>query len=331
MPGPPDQVVTERRPNEVPQQSGHTITPDRADTPREAHSGSGTDLGTRLKHLRPSHPSSPFNDDGSRKPLSPDTSDRELPLPSEQDVEPSPRTDPDLPEPGAEDRARVAPDGSWEWKGHHLSADRSRIADQVLQRCQQVEGRDADGKYGPGGLTPAMRRIESRLEHGQLVEDTEKHALKSPDRFKEKLARLILRNPDESPEKLAHEIHDTVRYTFTFDEDKYSEGVSEAHRELVSDGNELEVRRNLWTGDEYKGINTRWRDSVSGVRFEVQFHTQASWETKQRTHHAYERIEDPRTPPDESKRLRAYQREVSSRVEVPPGALDVTDYRKEDQ
>ncbi len=36
-----------------------------------------------------------------------------------------------------------------------------------------------------------MRRIEAVLEHGQLVPDTEKFALKSPDRFKEKLASLI--------------------------------------------------------------------------------------------------------------------------------------------
>ncbi len=55
-----------------------------------------------------------------------------------------------------------------------------------------------NGNYGEQGLTPAMRRIEAQLEHGHLVEDTEKFALKDPDRFKEKLAELIADNPDKS-------------------------------------------------------------------------------------------------------------------------------------
>ena len=54
-----------------------------------------------------------------------------------------------------------------------------------------AEGRDQDGNYGETRLTPSMRRIESQLDHGQLVPDTEKYALKSPDRFKEKLAKAI--------------------------------------------------------------------------------------------------------------------------------------------
>ena len=36
-----------------------------------------------------------------------------------------------------------------------------------------------------------MRRIEDQLEHGELVPETEKYALKSLDRFQEKLAAMI--------------------------------------------------------------------------------------------------------------------------------------------
>ena len=42
---------------------------------------------------------------------------------------------------------------------------------------------------------------------------------------------------------------------------------------LQDQGFELEVRRNSWDNDEYKGINSRWRDPASGQLFEVQFHT----------------------------------------------------------
>ncbi len=86
---------------------------------------------------------------------------------------------------------RIGPDGSWDWKGRHLTPEQSRLADQALAKCRDAEGRDADGNYGDHGLTPAMRRIEAQLDHGHLVEDTEKFALKDPDRFKEKLAKLI--------------------------------------------------------------------------------------------------------------------------------------------
>ena len=49
-------------------------------------------------------------------------------------------------------------------------------------------------------------------------------------------------------------------------------------------------RRNTWASEQYKGINTQWLEPRSGVRFEVQFHTQASLEAKELTHQAYERI-----------------------------------------
>ncbi|MDQ2814199.1 MAG: hypothetical protein M3Z75_20605, partial [Actinomycetota bacterium] len=178
------------------------------------------------------------------------------------------------------------------------------------------------------GITPAMRRIEAELEHGTLAPDTEKFALKSPDRFKEKLAKMITLEPDVTPGHLAKRIHDGIRYTFLFDERFYSEGVREAEGKLADAGYNLVWRKPGWSGEEYKGINSQWLDGGSGQLFEVQFHTQASWDAKQRTHDSYERIENPATPPEERARLRAYQREVAASVPVPPGALDFAIYRK---
>ena len=74
-----------------------------------------------------------------------------------------------------------------------------------------------DGSYGDDGLTPAMHRIETQLDHGHLVLDTEKFALKDPDRYKEKFAKLIDRYPGADPKSLATQIHDGVRYTLIFD------------------------------------------------------------------------------------------------------------------
>ena len=64
--------------------------------------------------------------------------------------------------------------------------------------------------------SPAMRRIEAELAHGTLVPDTEKFALKSPDRFKEKLAKMIERYPGQPCDELVSSIHDGIRFTFLF-------------------------------------------------------------------------------------------------------------------
>jgi len=232
--------------------------------------------------------------------------------------------------PGNPDKPQLTGDGGWKWKGLELPPEANRIADEEIAARRKAEGRDADGNYGEGGLTPAMRRIEAELEHGFLVPDTEKFALKSPDRFKEKLAKMISLESDIAPGIHAAKIHDGIRYTLLFEGRFYSDGVREAESRIADEGCTLVERKPNWSGDEYKGINSQWRDTASGQLFEVQFHTSESWNAKQQTHDAYEKIECPITPSEERARLRAYQRQIAASVPVPPGALDFTSYKVED-
>jgi hypothetical protein len=229
---------------------------------------------------------------------------------------------------GRSDGPRFGGDGGWKWKGLELGPEANRVADQGLAVRQAAEGRDAAGNYGEGGLTPAMRRVEAELEHGTLAPDTEKLALKSPDRFKEKLAKMISLEPDVTPGDHAAKIHDGIRYTFIFDDQPYSAGVCAIENHLTGDGYKLVWRKPSWLGEEYKGINSQWYDSASGQLFEVQFHTPASWDAKQRTHDSYEKIQNPATTPEERARLRAYQREISASVPIPPGALEFAPYKE---
>ncbi len=108
----------------------------------------------------------------------------------------------------------------------------SEITDQVAENCREAEGRDADGNYGEQGLTPAMRRIEAQAEHGNLVPETEKYALKGHDRFKAKLVEMVNSESDKSAEELAREIHDGIRYTFLLESEDYVVGVRELTRRL---------------------------------------------------------------------------------------------------
>jgi hypothetical protein len=317
MPGPKDHAAEQER-------SPDPARPREPDHPREAPAQSA-DLQSRLERLPAGHPSSPYHGDGSRKPSPPDVADYELPFPDELPPHPY-QPDAHLP---AKDEARIGSDGSWDWKNHHLTPEQSRISDQALTKCRDAEGRDADGNYGDHGLTPAMRRIEAQLDHGHLVKDTEKYALKDADRFKEKLAERISFQPDESAAVIASRLHDGIRYTFQYDEDRYTDGVYRTETVAQREGFDLIVRKPSWDGQQYKGINSQWRDPDSGLLFEVQFHTHASWEAKQKTHAAYERLSDPRTPPTEREALEEYQREITASVPVPSGALEIPYYRKE--
>jgi hypothetical protein len=203
-----------------------------------------------------------------------------------------------------------------------LSRADNQVADQQLAARRQAEGRRPDGSYEDRGLTPTLRRIEGQLDHGTLVPDTERFALKSPDRFKEKLAKMMGTEPDRPAADLAGEIHDGIRYTYIFGFEHYSSNVDKVRRLLSEAGCEQIAFKPSWSGDEYKGINSQWRDSASGQLFEVQFHTQGSWEAKQKTHAAYEKIESPETTAADRARLRGYQRDITAQIPIPPGALD---------
>lgn len=230
---------------------------------------------------------------------------------------------------GAGDQSRFTGDGAWTWKGLELGPDANRAADNGLAVRQAAEGRDAEGNYGAAGLTPAMRRIEAELAHGTLVPDTEKFALKSPDRFKEKLAKMIERYPGQPCDELVSAIHDGIRFTFLFPTQDYTAGVTDATQALSDHGYNLRIRKPSWQEGDYRGVNSRWCDTESGVLFEVQFHTPESWEAKQKTHDIYEKLCDTRsTTPREREQLEEQQQLIVAAIPVPPGVETITYYRK---
>jgi len=226
------------------------------------------------------------------------------------------------------DRVELNADGRWAWKGLELDRHANRVADEQLAMRRQAEGRDDEGGYGEGGITPSMRRIEADIEHGSLVPDSENFALKSPDRFKEKLAKLIDRYPDEPADKLASAIHDGIRYTLVFPAEDYASGVADATQRLRDTGYDLRLRKPSWDADDYRGVNTRWWDTEGRVLFEVQFHTPESWEAKQRTHDIYEKLCDTRITPAECKQLEEQQRRIVASIPVPPSVGTITYYLK---
>ena len=186
-------------------------------------------------------------------------------------------------------------------------------------------------EVGENVIGPAILRIAAEDPTRTLAGFDRR--IKGEDRLKEKVSALL-----EPPSTLAagealSAIADVVRFTFAYQETRYTQGVLADVDRLKSQGFELDRLKNTWTGEQYRGINTQWLEPRSGVRFEVQFHTQASLEAKELTHAAYERIRTLTEPTHETEReteeLEAFQSKVNDKVPIPPDVSVIEDYRRE--
>jgi len=205
--------------------------------------------------------------------------------------------------------------GSWHGDGDRVlkSADNQRVEAQ----CDRIADRERET------ITPALRETERQDPHRHLV--GLKDCLKGRDRIKEKTCRMI-QESGFSPEEAVSHVPDAIRYTFQYDEARYTRSVRADILRMKDLGFKLDILKNSWSGDQYKGINTQWAEPETGQRFEVQFHTRISFEAKQITHAAYERLRAGRPDKFEQMVLEAFQNKVTTEVPIPPGAVDIPDY-----
>lgn len=216
------------------------------------------------------------------------------------------------------DRSKDPP-GAW-------SVDRDKLLNRdensrIEAACDRIADLERDK------ISSAMRAIESQDPDRHLVGFD--HRLKEPDRIKEKIYDGI-RFLKRSPEEAVSLVPDAIRFTFEYREAYYTQGVWADLGRLKDQGFELIKLRNAWSEEQYKGINGQWLDRDTGQRFEVQFHTHISFEAKQLTHKAYERLRTHQADAFEELVLEAFQRKVTAEVPVPLGATDIPDYSKRD-
>lgn len=209
---------------------------------------------------------------------------------------------------------RPAAPGAWRGDGdRYLEAE----ADVEVERgCGRI--RD----IGENVVTPAMRAIEAEDPDRQLV--GLEHRLKGTERLKEKVAAALEEQPDLTPRQALSAVPDAIRFTFCYSDEQYTAVVSADLERLTARGFELaKPLKNSWDSDQYKGINTQWREPATGQLFEVQFHTRASFEAKQLSHAAYERIRNPETSDAELQELENFQRKVCVAIPIPSGATEI--------
>ena len=219
----------------------------------------------------------------------------------------------------AEERTPVRrpDDAPGSWRGEGNRSLKPEANGRVEAACDQIADREREK------ISPAMRAVESQDPDRHLIGF--EHRLKGRDRIKDKVSRGI-RNFGRTPEQAVSRVPDAIRYTFEYREARYTQGVWADIGRLKEEGFQLHSLWNAWSKDQYKGINSQWTDPESGQRFEVQFHTRISFEAKQLTHPAYERLRTRQPDKFEQMVLEAFQKKVSADVPVPPGAPDIPDY-----
>jgi hypothetical protein len=220
----------------------------------------------------------------------------------------------------APEQPASSPDEPSSWRGaggRSLDAAANAEVERGCDRIREIETEV---------VTPAMRGIEAHDPGRGLVGLDQR--CKGEDRLKEKVAADMAAKGRPAEAALSA-IPDAIRYTFCYNQDGYTTGTRADIERLESEGFTPVEIRNTWDSYQYKGINSRWREPDSGQIFEVQFHTRESFEAKQLTHPAYERLRDPATPRDERPELDDFQRRVCASVPVPPGATQITEQRDE--
>ncbi|MCU1490726.1 MAG: hypothetical protein JWM85_2131 [Acidimicrobiaceae bacterium] len=220
------------------------------------------------------------------------------------------------------ERERATPrthtDGSWSsGEAHRLTPEQNA---EATKACADIHDE------GERVVLPAMRQIEAANPSRGLA--GLEHMLKGADRLKEKIADILLVESRLSPREALDKVPDAVRYTFTYSPDRYAEGVRADIDRLKADGFEEIKLKNLWSGSQYKGINTQWRRPETGLRFEVQFHTPESLQAKELTHGAYDRLRRPENETTQVERdeLEEFQRRVNKSLVMPPSSEEIRDF-----
>ena len=216
------------------------------------------------------------------------------------------------------ERLRPAPsataDGGWVAGPHRrLSPEQNAEASKACADLADEGRRD---------ILPALKRVESE-EPGRHLAGL-KHMLKGEDRLKEKIADELVA-PGLSVKEALAKVSDAVRYTFTYSPQRYADGIRSDVARLKAEGFELIKLKNLWGDEQYKGINSQWRRPATALRFEVQFHTEASLDAKELTHGAYERIRDSVTRSERAE-LKNFQRQVNAFLVTPENTAEIKDY-----
>lgn len=192
-----------------------------------------------------------------------------------------------------------------------IKEDLSLSVDKLVEKSQKIEPT----------ITADINNIATKAG-GKLV--GLENRLKSSYSIKRKIEDEVA---DGFSKSLSlNKIRDAIRYTTVFKENDFVTRYKAMQYLLAIEGYKTIVVKNTWKNDSaYKGVNT-FIQNEDGDVFEMQYHTQQSFDVKNGLlHKLYEKFRDPKTPIHEKEKLLLEMRKLSSKIKVPEGVELIED------
>ncbi|MEX4141029.1 phage minor head protein [Haemophilus influenzae] len=177
--------------------------------------------------------------------------------------------------------------------------------DKLVEKSQKIEPT----------ITADINNIATKAG-GKLV--GLENRLKSPSSIKRKIEAEVADGFSKSFS--LNKIRDAIRYTTVFKEGDFVTRYKAMQYLLAIKGYKTIIVKNTWKNDSaYKGVNT-FIQNEDGDVFEMQYHTQQSFDVKNGLlHKLYEQFRNPKTPFHEKEKLLLEMRKLSSKIKAPKG------------
>lgn len=164
------------------------------------------------------------------------------------------------------------------------------------------------------------------VDHGGRLLGFE-HRLKTRRSMTRKIKLILAQGKAKTPARVT--INDALRYTLQVADappGRYMTTIKTTMARLAKLGHRVIKLKNYWPrGDNYSGVNSVLI-APSKLRWELQFHTPASYKAQKATRSQYEKLRARATPLAEKRKLFDAMAKVWDTVAIPQGALSPGDW-----
>lgn len=162
---------------------------------------------------------------------------------------------------------------------------------QLDEATQKIVNQKAKSVFNTAKKAePKISKMMKSLEVNGAQLEGFNHRFKSEDSIARKISTNLYGSVSvDAIDNAASSINDSLRYTLLLDEDKYMTQMYESLYKLTNEGYQVYSMNNSWGNPIYQGLNTTLF-SPDGIVFELQFHTAASFKTKEFLNHQFYEI-----------------------------------------
>lgn len=223
-----------------------------------------------------------------------------------------------------ERRARNPKTGKVEYVPADMSYD-DWYSEYVAKRKQKEYNqgtRETKARFYSEQLLSKISKAEPKItsDMQRIAGENKLAGLEFRKKTAESLARKITTDSQAeniSLSKATSKINDALRYTTIFDPDTFAKEYLKMKQELIAEGYKIVKVKNTWLIDgPYKGVNTVVEKD--GINFEMQYHTQESFDLKNGPlHELYEKYRDTNISDQERIKLFKEMLNLSNELEIP--------------